>query len=148
MSNREPDLNVRPSGHDGWRTPPIEDDQHPLNVWRSQQSSSGTAFESSSRSHSQEEMAITQPTRPQHAETTMSSSSLRVRPTHRSYLSSHSAHPEHLPWKERIKHTSWAWFTMSMATGGLANAMNAGMSKISTSSPLSRRHMPLVTVIR
>lgn len=113
--------NVRPPGTDGWRTPVIEDDHHPLNMWRSQQSS-GTAFESSS-GPSQEEM--TKPQRPRHKDAghPMSSRDLHLRPTQ------HSAHPnEHLPWKERLKHTSWAWFTMSMATGGIANTLNAGMS--------------------
>ena len=33
-----------------------------------------------------------------------------------------------LPWKQRLKHVTWAWFTLSMATGGLANVIIEGKS--------------------
>lgn len=32
--------------------------------------------------------------------------------------------PKDLPWKERIKHITWAYFTITMATGGLANVLH------------------------
>lgn len=31
-----------------------------------------------------------------------------------------------LSWKERIRHFTWAYFTLTMATGGIANALYAG----------------------
>lgn len=34
-----------------------------------------------------------------------------------------------LPWRERVKHTTWAYFTLTMATGGLANVLHTGQNK-------------------
>ena len=36
--------------------------------------------------------------------------------------------PKSLPWKMRIKHVTWAWFTLTMATGGIANVLSNGGS--------------------
>lgn len=33
-----------------------------------------------------------------------------------------------LSWRERIRHFTWTWFTMTMATGGIANVLYTGMS--------------------
>ena len=32
-----------------------------------------------------------------------------------------------LRWRERIRHFTWTWFTMTMATGGIANVLYTGM---------------------
>ena len=37
-----------------------------------------------------------------------------------------AARKDDLPWRERVKHITWAYFTICMATGGLANALHAG----------------------
>ena len=34
-----------------------------------------------------------------------------------------------LTWKQRIRHVTWASFTLTMATGGIANALHAGKSR-------------------
>ncbi|KAI1618591.1 voltage-dependent anion channel-domain-containing protein [Exophiala viscosa] len=33
--------------------------------------------------------------------------------------------PKDLSWKQRIEHVTWAWFTLTMATGGIANVLHA-----------------------
>jgi hypothetical protein len=35
--------------------------------------------------------------------------------------------PSRLGWKKRIRHVTWAYFTLTMATGGLANVFYQGM---------------------
>jgi hypothetical protein len=32
-----------------------------------------------------------------------------------------------LSWKKRIRHITWAYFTLTMATGGLANVLYQGV---------------------
>ncbi|SMR45706.1 unnamed protein product [Zymoseptoria tritici ST99CH_1E4] len=59
----------------------------------------------------------------------MHSSQRRSRPDH--WISNetgqttpvHKGHVHHLHFKERIRHFTWTWFTMTMATGGVANVL-------------------------
>jgi hypothetical protein len=37
------------------------------------------------------------------------------------------AQKENLSFRERIRHFTWTWFTMTMATGGIANVLYSGM---------------------
>lgn len=34
---------------------------------------------------------------------------------------------KHLGFRERVRHFTWTWFTMTMATGGIANVLHTGM---------------------
>jgi hypothetical protein len=42
----------------------------------------------------------------------------------------HTQHVHHLHFKERIRHFTWTWFTMTMATGGVANVLYSGMNQM------------------
>lgn len=37
------------------------------------------------------------------------------------------AQKENLSFRERIRHFTWTWFTMTMATGGIANVLYSGV---------------------
>lgn len=37
------------------------------------------------------------------------------------------AHLPILTWRDRMKHFTWTWFTLSMATGGIAHVLHTGM---------------------
>ncbi|KAL8774523.1 MAG: hypothetical protein Q9209_000896 [Squamulea sp. 1 TL-2023] len=39
---------------------------------------------------------------------------------------------ERLHWRERIRHYTWTFFTMTMATGGIANVLHTGDSPLRT----------------
>lgn len=42
-------------------------------------------------------------------------------------LENESLDARKLNWKERIRHYTWTFFAMTMATGGIANVLYAGM---------------------
>lgn len=54
---------------------------------------------------------------------------------HHLHLSSDLAHEifDKLYWRQRIRHYTWTFFTMSMATGGIANVLYSG--KLSLRGP-------------
>ena len=44
-----------------------------------------------------------------------------------------------LHWRERIRHYTWTYFTMTMATGGIANVLHTGMLSVRGPESLSDR---------
>lgn len=100
---------LRP-GEDGWRTPTIEDAHHPANQrhganrYESQFARQFDGIHHRRRSlqlHSVQEDTIEE--------------------------AAPEPDPQRLPMRERVKHVTWAWFTMSMATGGIANVICQGL---------------------
>lgn len=102
---------------DGYRTPVIEDEHHPLNLWRSQQSGVATI---DTYFPPQDQTTREQLDRFRRLENGLEYMSKEI-------CEQNTGHKIHLPWKERLKHTTWAYFTMTMATGGIANVLHAGM---------------------
>ena len=45
---------------------------------------------------------------------------------------------EKLQWKERVRHYTWTFFTMTMATGGIANVLYSGTMKSEVKSLVQR----------
>lgn len=37
---------------------------------------------------------------------------------------------QQLSWRQRLKHTSWAWFVVCMATGGISNVLHTGQHSV------------------
>lgn len=94
---------------DGWRTPTIEDSEHPAHRTKNLTSGDSLLSLKDTLDGHQDREDETRD-QPDIQETTMAS----------------DEKPMHLSWKQRIKHATWAWFTLTMATGGISNVLYSG----------------------
>jgi len=85
-------------GQDGYRTPTGEDYEH--------------HYEQRRRQHSN--LGVLAPSLP-HMHSPLSSATRSL-----------SRGLEKLAWKQRLRHFTWTFFTMTMATGGIANVLHQG----------------------
>lgn len=90
------------------RTPAIEEPSHPLNLWDTRRSGS-VSFPAQLRAVENGFDNI------RRGDVQVSDEDAEEKSTKH----------KHLPWSERLRHTTWAYFTMTMATGGLANAIHS-----------------------
>ena len=95
---------------DGWRTPTIEDPGHPANR---QKDSDDTLLEQRSSTRRRKD---TEP------ELDRQSNMFPINPPPPTEIEK----AKHLTLKQRIKHVTWAWFTLCMATGGIASVLYSG----------------------
>jgi hypothetical protein len=103
-------------GDDGWRTPTIEDAHHPANLYSDHDPDDfdlNRHFETCHHRHSRSHRLHS------------ASEEMRDPPSNDSSINSQ---PKCLPWRQRLKHVTWAWFTLTMATGGIANVICGGTS--------------------
>jgi hypothetical protein len=110
---------------DGYRTPTIEDPEHPAN----QQSSSWNR-PNPLRSASQVFHNLKHG-RPESPATRRAKQRALDGECDESTYHRHQE-PMILSWKKRVKHVTWAFFTLTMATGGIANALSRGRLYIAT----------------
>lgn len=115
---------LRTPGDDGYRTPTIEDAERTISFLREVESHGGAARNIHTTA----------------LEATLQKVSSRATDNQYRKESSHCAEPNgerldrtttassapSLGWKKRIRHVTWAYFTMTMATGGLANVLYEG----------------------
>ena len=109
-------LHLRKPGEDEYRTPTIEDPEHPAyhGVDTSAFTSTGCDGSNDARHFGSQVQC------PYHHF------------GHNAHYCQRRHHSEGLPfesptklsWKQRIKHVTWAYFTVTMATGGIANVIS------------------------
>jgi hypothetical protein len=106
--------------NDGYRTPTIEDPEHPAHSTRNSWHQTGSLRTAPQTIHSS-----------QHG---LGVSSSRTPEANLQVLDEHSDEsgfnpdpkPMVLSWSKRMKHVTWAYFTLTMATGGIANVLSRG----------------------
>ncbi|KAJ5096229.1 hypothetical protein NUU61_005585 [Penicillium alfredii] len=109
---------LRSPGDDGYRTPTIEDAERTLSILGGDSPGSVTRDVHSSALDAALQRTLSRAT---------DQSSSKERNTSAMYESSAlsrritDASASSLSWKKRIRHVTWAYFTLTMATGGLAN---------------------------
>lgn len=120
----------RSPGDDGYRTPTIEDAERSLSILGVIDSPASRAREV----HSTALEAVLQKV-PSRATDRAAISSEEKEKSFRNCLDQHSqlhrtitdSSATTLSWKKRIRHVTWAYFTITMATGGLANVLYEGI---------------------
>jgi hypothetical protein len=135
---------------DGYRTPTIEDPDHPAHASRRRRRSLSTT---SQFFHGlQHGNDVSRPSTP-----ATHIAKQRILDGSDDFGYSLDQKPMALSWRKRMKHVTWAYFTITMATGGIANVLSrgktycchAGRTDLNSSLPLSRprnhwhRHLPL-----
>lgn len=98
---------------DGWRTPTIEDSEHPGNRPKDSDDTLPDNHSSTRRRRDTE------------GEADRRSDMFPIDTP----AEAEDKKPKHLTWKQRIKHVTWAWFTLCMATGGIASVLYSGMRR-------------------
>lgn len=108
--------------NDGYRTPAIEDPEHPAHESRRRRGSLSTA---SQFFHGlQHGNDVSRPSTP----ATHKAKRRVLDPQSDDSGYSLDQKPMVLSWRKRIKHVTWAYFTITMATGGIANVLSRGLS--------------------
>lgn len=115
---------MRSPGDDGYRTPTIEDAERTLEILGVADSPGSNAREV----HTSALEAALQRVSSRATEHTAHKEYNRCKDRDGSSLTQRATNSSAstLSWRKRIRHVTWAYFTLTMATGGLANVLYAG----------------------
>lgn len=128
MDDLQVPRHMRSPGDDGYRTPTIEDAQRTLAELAGDSPGSEvrevhtTALEAALQRASSRVTDVTANKEDNHCRD-QDGFSLNRRNT--------DTPPSRLSWRKRIRHITWAYFTLTMATGGLANVLYEGTCDLS-----------------
>ena len=114
---------MKTPGQDGYRTPTVEDYELHLRS-TSQESQQVPIHDGSKLAAPPQERPTGRPRSP------LTASFITLLPL-----------LEKLHWKERLRHFTWSWFTLTMSTGGIANVLYNGTNQ----APLDKALIPMLT---
>lgn len=125
---------LRLPGDEGYRTPTIEDTENSVNQWPylSNDFAQLQQIPSIGEIHANTLDAINRlayRTKSRDADGSVPTVKLRTRSSQgSSEVRTESEIPDKLSVKQRVRHLTWAFFTLTMATGGIANVLYSGTS--------------------
>lgn len=129
VDERSVPRHMRSPGDDGYRTPTIEDAERTLSILGVEDSPGNNAREV----HTSALEAALQRVSSRATQHTTNKEYDQRKDRDGSSLTQHvtNSSASRLSWKKRIRHVTWAYFTMTMATGGLANVLYEGECSLS-----------------
>lgn len=125
---------LRLPGDEGYRTPTIEDTENSVNQWPylSDDFAQLQQIQSIGEIHANTLDAINRlayRTKSRDADGGAPAVKLRTRSSQgSSEVKTESEIPDKLSIKQRVRHLTWAFFTLTMATGGIANVLHSSRS--------------------
>lgn len=122
-----PPRHMRSPGDDGYRTPTIEDAERTISILGATDTPRAIARDvhASALEETLQKISSRAPTDPR-SKRESSDWEPRGRHLDRTFT---DASADRLSWKKRIRHITWAYFTLTMATGGIANVLYEGKVK-------------------
>lgn len=126
LLQRPPPRHMRSRGDEGFRTPTFEDAEHDLSTGSNGNLLSPPTAQALRDAHTSalESLQGSSPRVINGPVATKNSKVNGIDSTDHAEIDSSST--INLSWRERVRHFTWAYFTLTMATGGIANALYAG----------------------
>lgn len=115
---------LRSPGEEGYRTPTIEDAEQGIPINRTEYSISLSGGEAHSSALEALNGSISRTVTSYSAKGAITDNVPGIDHTDPTRVPSEQ--PDKLSWRQRIRHFTWAFFTLTMATGGIANALHTG----------------------
>lgn len=121
-----PPRHLRSRGEEGFRTPTLEDAEHDLSTGGSGNLLSAPTAQALRDAHTSALESL-QGSTPRVINGTVVKKDSNINDTESTdHAKTDSSSIVDLSWRERIRHFTWAYFTLTMATGGIANVLYAG----------------------
>lgn len=126
LLQRPPPRHLRSRGEEGFRTPTFEDAEHDLSTGSNGNLLSPPTAQALRDAHTSALESL-QGSTPRVINGTVARKDSKINDTESTdHAETDSSSIVNLSWRERIRHFTWAYFTLTMATGGIANALYAG----------------------
>lgn len=125
LLQRPPPRHLRSRGEEGFRTPTFEDAEHDLSTGSNGNLLSPPTAQALRDAHTSALESL-QGSTPRVINGTVARKDGKINDTESTdHAETDSSSIVNLSWRERIRHFTWAYFTLTMATGGIANALYA-----------------------